>query len=180
MPGTENPRELLTERLAILEKRLQWQYVVHVGLLLLVVASLALPSRRIRTGSVQAKALVLRDAEGRSRIGLGVSKNGHATLTVSDTEGRHRLVLGLRENGEPGITVVDGAGRVRAEIQESRGRVYQRFYSTDGRRTMTIQEGGDGRWRVERSGAPLPQSAAPPNAAPPRPDPQPAAPVPGR
>lgn len=60
-------------------------------------------------------ALILRDAQGRNRIGIGIREDGRpvismdedANLIMRDNKGRNRVVLGASTEGGPRLTLYD-------------------------------------------------------------------------
>ena len=63
---------------------------------------------------LEARSLVIRDAEGMERGGLRVDEDGDVSLYMKDGNAKSRLRLSVLADGSPGVSLLDGNGDTRA------------------------------------------------------------------
>ena len=64
--------------------------------------------------TLEAQALVLRDADGLERGALRAGEDGTVTFSLRDGQAKTRLRLSVLEDGSPGVSLLDGNGDTRA------------------------------------------------------------------
>jgi hypothetical protein len=64
--------------------------------------------------ALEAKALVLRDADGVERAALRLGEDGTVSLALRDGDANSRVRLSVLEDGSPGVSLLDGNGDTRA------------------------------------------------------------------
>ena len=79
--------------------------------LVLVVAILCMAQARPAPPALEASQFVLRDAQGRDRLRLEVTRDGSPAINILDQEGRLRSSLGPH-----GISFYDDTGRMRTSL----------------------------------------------------------------
>ncbi len=65
---------------------------------------------------LQAKHIVLQDAEGRPRGEFRVDPEGNARISLLDRQGRPRLSLSVLSGGFPGMSLINANGQRRAAL----------------------------------------------------------------
>jgi hypothetical protein len=110
---------LILARLEELQRRhrRQWWFRGPVlAVLCLVLATQAyVLFRPYPTGPLRVHSLVIRDANGTARAGLGIF-NGKVGLDLWDLHGKRRAALGLGPDGSPALGLYDQDQRLRAEL----------------------------------------------------------------
>jgi hypothetical protein len=101
----------LEERLTKLEAENRWfKRGATVGLVA-VVAVLCMAQARPAPQSVEASQFTLRDAQGRERLRIELTRDGSPAINLLDQEGRLRSSLGPH-----GISFYDDSGRMRTTL----------------------------------------------------------------
>jgi hypothetical protein len=115
----------LDRRLEALERRTQHRrgllavgFLAAVGALGLSIFGLGHLRNALMKGEVhpalEARALVLRDAEGMERAALRIGEDGTVSLALRDGDAKARLKLSVLADGSPGVSLLDGNGDTRA------------------------------------------------------------------
>ncbi len=101
----------LAERMTKLEAENRWlKRGAAVGLVA-VVAVLCMAQARPAPQSVDASQFTLRDAQGRERLRIELTRDGNPAINLIDQEGRLRSSLGPH-----GISFYDDSGRMRTTL----------------------------------------------------------------
>lgn len=112
---SETPMDVLIERVQRLEREGRyWKPAACIALLSL--AALGIMGQIVRGRVVEAESVVIKDAQGKRRVSLGLDANGAPTLRFQDKDGTMRAVLGLLPAGGPSLAFFDRAGMIRTEL----------------------------------------------------------------
>lgn len=74
------------------------------------------PPSRVAAGVIEARQLLLVDAEGQPRGEWGVAPNGDTRLLILDQDARQRLTLSVGHDGVPGLSLANAAGQRRVAL----------------------------------------------------------------
>lgn len=91
-----------------IRKRSKWPLALSLVAAALLSGCLALPSLEVDT-NIEA-LLTLRDAQGHSRLGFGVRRDGALGLTVFNRHGKPWVGIGAEHNGALGLALFDAEG----------------------------------------------------------------------
>jgi hypothetical protein len=147
---------VILARLEQLERRhrRQWWFRAPIlALLGLILGTQAyVLSRPHPNGPLQIHSLVIKDAHGTTRAGLGML-NGKVSLDLWDRRGKRRAALGLGPDGSPALALYDRDQRLRAELN----------LGPDGAPRFTLREnlGVPGQAKAKAAPAPSSQPARP-------------------
>jgi hypothetical protein len=115
----------LDRRIERIEDRIRYARAFQGTALLVSIAALGFASFGVsQLGSayfpgdvaplVEARAIVLRDADGLERAALRSAGDGGVTLSFTDGRAQPRLRLSVLEDGSPGVSLLDSEGDTRA------------------------------------------------------------------
>ena len=89
--------------------------------------------------------LVMRDANGRRRLGVMVTEGGSVGIGLYDEEKRNRCGVALGRDGHPQITLKDDKGRVRASLMlDGRGACALDLFDPKGQERIVLQVDAQG------------------------------------
>jgi hypothetical protein len=141
------------EQLERLHRRQWWFWAPILVVLGLILGTQAyVLSRPHPNGPLQIHSLVIKDAHGTARAGLGML-NGKVSLDLWDRRGKRRAALGLGPDGSPALALYDRDQRLRAELN----------LGPDGAPRFTLREnlGVPGQAKAKAAPAPSSQPARP-------------------
>jgi hypothetical protein len=100
------------ERLERENKRLKlWGGIAAGGLLCIGLFGFAAP---VVCDIVTGERLVIRDTNGRQRVGIDAYRSSAPGLTLNDSNGRERAKLGLNDKGDVTLSFTDEKGGAKA------------------------------------------------------------------
>jgi hypothetical protein len=72
----------------------------------------------ILAGDQEMSAFILRDGEGKRRLGMTVTKSGQTSIVLNDANGTHRCTVRVDKDGQPQLMLWDDRGNPRASLMQ--------------------------------------------------------------
>lgn len=150
---TDLTLESLAERVNRVERqnrRLRIGVVVALLLIVAVAASAVSLVKARKPKALEAERFVLRDADGKMRADLGLTKEKRPALTLYDAKGTARVSLDLAEEG-PSLVMHNAQGKKQVALTTTKHSNSLHISDGNGRRRISLLVGTPlGRRRMER------------------------------